>query len=84
MKRSPHWLVRRSTITRLWIAFALVLAIIVAAETVIDRHAYFGLDASTGFNAWYGFGACVAMIVIAKLLGVMLKRRDDYYDNHGD
>lgn len=83
MKRTPHWLVRRSTITLLWIVFAVVLAITVGAETIADRHGYFALDGMLGFNAWYGFGACVIMILLAKLLGAVLKRRDDYYDDHG-
>lgn len=81
MKPTPHWLVRRRTITLLWIAFLVVLAITVAAETVADRHGYFGLDGTLGFNAWFGFTACVALILIAKLLGVFLKRPDSYYDD---
>ncbi|KPK70797.1 MAG: hypothetical protein AMJ84_07335 [Acidithiobacillales bacterium SM23_46] len=81
MKRTPHWLVRRSTIRLLWIAFATVLAATVAAETIGDLHGHFGVDASPGFSAWFGFGACVAMILLAKLLGLILKRPDGYYDN---
>ena len=84
MKREPHWLVRRSTISLLWMAFAVGLAITVAAEAITDRHAYSALDGMPGFNAWYGFGACVVMILLAKLLGVVLKRRDNYYDDDGN
>ena len=81
MKRTQHWLVRRSTIRLLWIAFAMVLAATVAAETTGNLHGHFGVDASLGFSAWFGFGACVAMILLAKLLGLFLKRPDGYYDN---
>lgn len=81
MKPAPHWLVRRSTVAVLWLAFLVVLALTVAAEAVVERHGYFGFDTTLAFNAWYGFGACVAMIFLAKLLGVFLKRRDDYYDD---
>jgi hypothetical protein len=84
MKRAGHWLTRPATIARLWIAFAAVLALTVVAGFLVERHGYFGLDATPAFNAWYGFGACVAMILVARVLGVALKRRDDYYDDDHD
>ncbi|HYD06072.1 MAG TPA: hypothetical protein VEC60_10115 [Reyranella sp.] len=77
---SDHWLVRASTIRRLWIAFVVILAATVALDLVIEHHAMFGLDATFGFGAWYGFASCVVLIVVAKALGAVLKRRDTYYD----
>jgi hypothetical protein len=74
-----RWLERPATIRRLWIGFAIVLALTVAAELVIDVKGYFGLDDWPAFGAVYGFAACVAMVLVAKALGVILKRRDDYY-----
>lgn len=77
----PHWLVRRSTIRLLWGIFLLILAATVAADFwLTESHALFGLDGSFGFYAWYGFGTCVLMVVGAKLLGFVLKRKDTYYD----
>ncbi len=76
----PHWLRRPETIRKLWIAFVAVLAATVAAEFAVKRHALFGIAGIFGFNAWYGFAACAAMVIIAKLLGHALKRRDTYYD----
>ncbi|HYC66175.1 MAG TPA: hypothetical protein VEC14_15700 [Reyranellaceae bacterium] len=75
-----HWLVRATTIRRLWVAFALVLAVVVLADLFIAHHPHFGLDGTLGFGAWFGFAACVALIVFAKGLGALLKRRDTYYD----
>ena len=37
-----------------------------------------------GFNAWFGFAACAAMIVVAKALAVLLKRPDSYYGQRDD
>jgi hypothetical protein len=76
-----HWLVRATTIRRLWIAFAVVLAVVVLADLAIEHHPYFGLDGTFGFGAWFGFGSCVVMIVFAKALGAVLKRPDTYYDS---
>jgi hypothetical protein len=52
----------------------------VAAGAFVESHAYFGLDGSFAFNAWYGFATCIGMIVFAKALGLLLKRRDSWYD----
>ncbi len=80
----PHWLVRPRTIRRLWIALIAVLAATIAAQFVVDMHPHFGIDGLFGFNAWYGFGACMLMIVGAKALGLILKRPDTYYDTEED
>jgi len=76
-----HWLSRPGTIRRLWVGFAVLLALTVVAQFVIDIKGYFGLDGWPAFGAVYGFGACVAMVLVAKMLGVVLKRPDDYYDD---
>lgn len=76
-----HWLTRESTIKRLWGAFAIMLVIIVLLDLVIDHHAYFGLDGTFGFGAWFGFLSCIVLIVGAKGLGSVLKRPDTYYDS---
>ena len=75
-----HWLVRPGTIRLLWALFILVLALVVLASLFMDVHAWFRLDGTFAFNAWYGFATCIGMIVIAKLLGRLLHRKEDYYD----
>ena len=76
---TPHWFVRPTTIRRLWVAFALILVSTVLAEVLVERHPMSALDAVFGFAAWFGFGACVALVVLARLIGVALKRPDDFY-----
>ena len=75
-----HWLTRASTIRRLWVIFIIILAATVLADLFISHHPYFGFEGTFGFGAWFGFASCVAMIVFAKGLGVLLKRPDSYYD----
>ena len=36
--------------------------VIVLLDLVIDHHAYFGLDGTFGFGAWFGFVSCVVLI----------------------
>jgi len=76
-----HWLVRPATVRRLWIGSAFVLALTVLAQLVIGIKGYFGVDGWFGFGAMFGFLSCLAMVLVAKGLGVLLKRPEDYYDD---
>lgn len=69
-----------SSIWLLWAALVCVLALTVLADLSVDTHAWFGLDGTFAFNAWYGFTSCIGMIVFAKLLGRLLQRKDTYYE----
>jgi len=75
-----HWLVRPGTIRRLWTIFLLVLALTVLANLFTEVHAWFRIDGSFAFNAWYGFLSCIGMVLVAKVLGRLLHRKDRYYD----
>ena len=75
-----HWLVRPRTVRGLWIGFALILAGLVLGDFLVHGHPGFGIDGTFGFYAWYGLGTCVAMVLVAKALGLGLKRPDTYYD----
>jgi hypothetical protein len=76
----PHWLTRPATIRALWWVGGIVLALVTLAGKLVDIHPHFGIDGGFGFYSWYGFGTCVAMVVVAKVLGVVLKRKDTYYE----
>lgn len=75
----PHWLDQPRNVKRLWRGFLGVLALTVAAELAVVLHPAFEVEALFGFHAAYGFLACAAMIVVARVLGLVLKRPDTYY-----
>ncbi|NIO41751.1 MAG: hypothetical protein GTO41_17185 [Burkholderiales bacterium] len=75
-----HWLVKPGSIRRIWQIFYVVLAVTVLAQVYIKVKPYFGIDGWFAFAAIFGFLSCAAMVLVAKLLGVFLKRSDDYYD----
>ena len=79
-----HWLVRPATIRKLWIGFIVVLALTVLADAFVSHDAHFTIEGTFGFAAWFGFLACMALILIAKLIGFALKRPDVYYRNDHD
>ncbi len=76
---SDHWLTRPGTIRLIWRVFIAVLAATVLAQLLIIIKGYFGVDGWFGFGAAYGFLACLAMVLFAKLLGAVLKRDENYY-----
>ena len=79
-----HWLARPSTIKLLWRVFAVVLALTVLAQLVISIKGYFGVDGWFGFGAAFGFLSCLAMVLVAKGLGFVLKRDENYYAEGDD
>ena len=65
-KHEPdHWLVRPATIRWIWRISIAVLALTVLLQLVIKIKGYFGVD------AW--------LWLVAKGLGFVLKRDEDYY-----
>jgi len=81
MNNDKHWLMRPESIKLLWRLFAGILALTLVPDLFLHQHEHFGIEDSFGFYAWYGFVTCMAMIVVAKLLGAVLKREDSYYDD---
>jgi len=79
-----HWLERPATLRLLWRGFIAILALTVAADIFVTEEPHFGIEASFGFNAWYGVLACAALILFAKGIGAFLKRPDDYYGRDHD
>lgn len=63
-----------------WLVFIVALGLTLVAESFMHSHSYFGADGKRAFYAWYGFSACVLMILLSKLLGFVLKRSKGYYE----
>ena len=77
---NEHWLVRPTTIRWIWRVSIVVLGLTVLAQLVFPVKGYFAVDGWLGFGAVYGFFACVVMVIVAKGLGLFLKRDQHYYD----
>lgn len=81
MNADAHWLRRPRTIRWLWRAGLGLLALLLASDLLIDAHPRFAIEGAFAFFAWFGFGACVAMVLFARALGALIKRDDAYYDD---
>ena len=65
----------------MWQAFIVVLALTVLAGLLVETHSHFEAERFFGIYALYGFLACAALILVAKAIGLILKRPDSYYDD---
>jgi len=78
------WVYRDSTKKLLMRLLLVGCVLSVLAELfVLDRKGKFGVDGFFGFYAFIGFVSCTIMIFVAKLLGLVLKVRPDYYEKNG-
>ncbi len=67
----------RNMVVRLLYA---VLTILLIIDLFIHRHGDFHWEESPEFFAVYGFVACVALVFVAKVLRIIVERKEDYYD----
>lgn len=63
--------------TRIQIAGAVILGMLVLAGTLVEHKPYFGLDGVFAFNALLGFCAVAIAVVLARGFGTIVKREDD-------
>ncbi len=57
-----------------------VLAGLVWAERVIHRHPHFRIEETYGFFPIIGVGSVVAVVLVSRLVRLLLRREEDYYD----
>ena len=74
-----HWITRKENIIKLWIGAIFLLILLVVAQLIFPITGHFPIESWIGFAAWFGFISCVVMIIFAKVLGVLVKRSEDYY-----
>ena len=75
---------QESTKKMLWKILWGLCILFVLLEIPLHRHGHFGdksIDGIFAFYALLGFLSCFLCILVAKLLGVFLKVKEDYYDN---
>jgi hypothetical protein len=71
---------RPENIRKLWIFLYVFCGLTLIPDFFIRREAHFGFDGFPGFYALLGFVSCVALILFSKLVGLVLKVKENYYD----
>jgi hypothetical protein len=60
--------------------FYILLVLLLAIDLFIPKHGHFAWEEAPFFFAAYGFIGCVSLIFVAKLLRLLVKRKENYYD----
>ena len=58
----------------------IICILLVLLDFILHRHVVHDWEQLTGFYALFGFIACVTIVLVAKQLRNILKRKEDYYD----
>jgi len=75
-----YWLDHKANVDKLVRVFYAACAVLFAIDIFISRHALFEIEHILGFYAIFGFVACVALVLTAKVLRLLIMRPEDYYD----
>jgi hypothetical protein len=63
----------------LWLLFLASLGALLVLGLMFPYKGHFGLDELPLFGAWFGVGVGFAIVFLARLIGLLLKREDSYY-----
>ncbi len=77
-----RWLDYPGNVRKIYFSVWIACAILLLMELMIDKHAETAAEHWFGFQGFFGFVACVALVLAAKLLRRVVSRPEDYYDHH--
>ena len=69
-----------ANVKRFLLLFYLCLFVLLGVDPFIHKHPDFEWEAAPQFFAAYGFVSCVLLIFIARILRLLIKRDEDYYE----
>ena len=82
-----YWLDEKRNVNKIVYSLYAICALLVAADLLYHKHIHFEFENGKynfeewfGFFGFFGFIACVGLVLAAKLLRVIVKRGEDYYD----
>jgi hypothetical protein len=79
-QEKQHIFDKPENVRRLLRLLYLACALLLATDLVMHRHVERAWELLWGFYAFFGFLACVVLVLLAKQLRKLLKRPEDYYD----
>ncbi|RZP23046.1 MAG: hypothetical protein EVA26_01355 [Burkholderiaceae bacterium] len=79
---SQHWILKKENIKKLWVCSIVLLVSLVLVQLIFPIKGHFEVESWIGFGAWFGFIACVLMILFSKLLALVVKKPEDYYEKN--
>ena len=81
MSQKTYWLDSQDNVAKVYKAVWIVCIALLVVEPLVHMHPVFAIDQSFGFYGWYGFFACVGLVLAAKVMRILLMRDGSYYDD---
>ena len=80
-KKDSGYFDRQETIRKLWILLYAACGLTVIPDFFTHKEPHvFSFDDFFGFKALLGFVSCAVLILFSKVVGLILKAKEDYYD----
>ena len=79
-KKEVNFFDKKKNVSNFLKVFYLSLFILLGADFFIHKHDHIGIGNAPEFYAFYGFISCVMLIFIAKVLRILIRRDENYYD----
>lgn len=67
-------------VKRLLAGFYAICIILIIADFIVHRHISMEWEKIPAFYAFYGFIACVLLVIVAKMMRKVVMREENYYD----
>lgn len=77
--RLMMWVDKPGSANKIFAGLIAVCALLFLLDFTYDKHGHFEMEAIPGFFGIYGFVMFTALILVAKLLRVFIKRPEGYY-----
>ena len=81
MSERTHYFDNPDNVKRALRIFCALSAGLFLADLVFHRHVIHDWESITGFYAFYGFAACVGLVLLAKLLRKVVGRDESFYED---
>lgn len=75
-----YWLDTPGNADKIFWGLVLLSVLLFLADALYHKHPYFGIEKAFGFYGVFGFCACVALIITAKIVRFLVMRTDNFYD----
>jgi len=74
------WLDDPRNIDKIWYGLIAVCVALFFADFLYEKHPYFSIEHLPNFYGFYGFVACIILVLAAAQLRKVLMRDEDYYE----
>ncbi|MBO89719.1 MAG: hypothetical protein CMP14_09380 [Rickettsiales bacterium] len=79
-EKRKYWLDEPHNVKKVIYALFVICLALFIADAFYHKHSHFEAENFFGFYAIFGFIVCVALVLAAKWMRVVLMRSEDYYD----